>query len=314
MLAKHQKQLNDRLAGIEAKIDGLAARLDASQPDATNVTTELAEARNESLEGRREVIQRLTHVQDILQLLYDREPEMRERLRALRNQAKYQRAFAESEPLVSVVIPTYDRGELLLNRAIPSVFAQSYKNVEIVVVGDSAPDDTGRWIAELNDPRIIYRNLSYRGPYPLDSRDLWHVAGIPPRNLGMTLARGSWIAPLDDDDAFHQHHVANLLEMAKRGQHEVAYGVLRCLMNDGSEFPLGRYPPEIGHFGWQSAVFHAGLRFFEMELADALFFSPADWSLCRRMLRAGVRFGMLNELVTDHYESRFAPSFDQNDE
>ena len=75
-------------------------------------------------------------------------------------------------------------------------------------------------------------------------------------------------------------------------------------MNDGSTFDLGTFPPQRGHFGWQSALFHAGLRFFEMELADALFGSPADWSLCRRMLRAGVRFGMLDELVTDHYESR----------
>jgi hypothetical protein len=128
----------------------------------------------------------------------------------------------------------------------------------------------------------------------------------------MMLARGSWIAPLDDDDAFHPHHIESLLELAKREHCEVAYGLLRCLMNDGSEFSLGVYPPEIGQFGWQSAVFHAGLRFFEMELADALFFSPADWSLCRRMLRAGVRFGMLDQLVTDHYESRFGPTFDSD--
>jgi hypothetical protein len=51
-----------------------------------------------------------------------------------------------------------------------------------------------------------------------------------------------------------------------------------------------------------------------MELADALFFSPADWSLCPRMLRAGVRSGMLGEVVTDHYESRFAPKFDRHDD
>ena len=196
------------------------------------------------------------------------------------------------------------RGELLLSRAIPSVFAQSYDNLEVVVVGDCAPATTGRLLAELDDPRVSYRNLSYRGPYPSDRRDLWHVAGIPPRNLGMTLARGSWIAPLDDDDAFHPGHVELLLELAKREQHEVTYGQLRCVMNDGSEFPLGAYPPVVGQFGWQGALFHAGLRFFEMELADALFFSPADWSLCRRMLRAGVRFGMLDDVVTDHYESR----------
>jgi hypothetical protein len=311
MALRSRGHLERRLAAIETKVDALAGQLlTARQTDAKPGPEHLGTLAEDRY---RELIQRLDRVQEILQLLYDREPEMRERLKRMRSDATYQRAFDEDEPLVSVVIPTYDRGELLLRRAIPSIFAQTYRNVEVVVVGDRAPEETGRLLDELGDPRIRYLNLAYRGPYPRDPRDLWHVAGIPPRNLGVSLAAGRWIAPLDDDDAFHPRHVEDLLELAKRGRHEVAYGKLRCLMNDGSEFPLGTYPPEIGQFGWQSAIFHAGLRFFEMELADALFFSPADWSLCRRMLRAGVRFGMLDGVVTDHYESRFAPSFDHED-
>jgi hypothetical protein len=306
MISRRYRQLAQRLTAIEAKIDSLTPQLPTALQDAqsNNAAAELVHARAESRKSELDIVERLGRIQEILQLLYDREPEMRERLRRLRGEAAYEHAFDEQEPLVSVVIPTYDRGQLLLSRAIPSVFAQSYENIEIIVVGDHAPEDTGRLLAELDDPRVSYRNLSHRGPYPSDRRDLWHVAGIPPRNLGMTLARGSWIAPLDDDDAFHPRHVELLLGLAKRERQEVAYGQLRCLMNDGSEFPLGAYPPEVGQFGWQGALFHAGLRFFEMELADALFFSPADWSLCRRMLRAGVRFGMLDEVVTDHYESR----------
>jgi glycosyltransferase involved in cell wall biosynthesis len=257
-----------------------------------------------------EISERLSNLQDVLQLLYDREPELRERLTRLRGDPAYERPFDDEKPLVSIVIATYDRGELLTSRAIPSVLAQSYGNLEIVVVGDHAPEDTARRIAALDDRRIRYHNLAYRGPYPERPRDLWHVAGVPPRNTAVALARGSWIAPLDDDDAFHPHHVERLLELAQWERHEVAYGLLRCLMNDGSEFPLGTFPPQFGHFGWQSAIFHAGLRLFEMELADALFCSPADWSLCRRMLRAGVRFGMLDEVVTDHYESRFGAGHD----
>jgi hypothetical protein len=312
MMLRRHKQLVSRLAAIDAKIDRLAAELAAHQSASSTGTTSRPDGdHQESHEGSIDVPKQLARIEDILQLIYDREPEMRDRLRGLRGESGYERAFEEEEPLVSVVIPTYDRGELLLSRAIPSVLAQSYENIEIVVVGDCAPPETGRSLAALDSPRIIYQNLPYRGPYPQERRDLWHVAGIPPRNLGVTLAKGSWIAPLDDDDAFHRHHVEHLLHLAKRNRHEVVYGVLRCLMNDGSEFPLGTFPPEIGQFGWQSAIFHAGLRLFEMELADALFFSPADWSLCRRMLRAGVRFGMLDEVVTDHYESRYAPNVEQ---
>jgi glycosyltransferase involved in cell wall biosynthesis len=273
------------------------------------LVTAVAELRADGNRRHEELTVRLDRAQEILQLLYDREPELRERLRAMRAHSDYERPFLEESPLVSVVIPTYDRGDLLVERAIPSVLAQTHQNFEIVVVGDCAPADTAERIAQVGDARVSYSNLSYRGPYPSEPRDLWHVAGIPARNTGVGLARGSWIAPLDDDDAFHPTHIESLLELARVGRHEVSYGLLRCVMNDGSEFPLGTFPPQLGHFGWQGAIFHAGLRFFEMELADALFFSPADWSLCRRMLRAGVRFGMLEEPVTDHYESRFAPTY-----
>jgi glycosyltransferase involved in cell wall biosynthesis len=286
-------------AGLEAKIDALAAELGRAQEMVTRSAQETA--------GE------LNRLRDIIQLLYDREPELRERLGLLRDTPEYSRAFDDPQPLVSVVIPTYDRGDLLLSRAIPSVLAQTYPHLEVVIVGDCAPPDTGRRIAELGDSRLRYENLGRRGPYPQNPRDLWHVAGIPARNRAVTLARGSWIAPLDDDDAFHPAHIERLLRLAQEGRHEVAYGLLRCVMNDGSEFPLGTFPPELGHFGWQGAIFHAGLRFFEMELADALFFSPADWSLCRRMLRAGARFAFLDEIVSDHYESRFAPKYDAGD-
>jgi Glycosyl transferase family 2 len=303
-------RLSSRLAAIEAKVDSLAVELrgprDAVVRASAGTGAEFERANQSACEQTKEVLERLGRLHDVLQLVYDREPELRERLARLRSDATYEHAFDDDNPLVSVVIATYDRGALLMSRAIPSVLAQTYENIEIVVIGDDAPGDTERWIAELGNPRIRYRNLPYRGPYPEQPRDLWHVAGVPPRNTAVALARGSWIAPLDDDDAFHPRHIEHLLELAQRGRHEVTYGLMRCLMNDGSEYPLGTYPPQFGSFGWQSAIFHAGLRIFEMELADALFFSPADWSLCRRMLRAGVRFSMLHEVVTDHYESRFA--------
>jgi hypothetical protein len=294
---RRSHRLDARLATIEADLERLA--LDVRRAlEEHDLSTKSADERS------RQVSEQLSRLRGIMQLVYDREPEFRERLRQIRAGSSYQRAFEENEPLVSVTIATYDRGEQLVNRAIPSVLAQTYTNLEIVVVGDAAPQDTATRIGKLDDRRITYHNLAVRGPYPDSPRDRWHVAGVPPRNAAVALARGSWVAPLDDDDAFHPHHVERLLELAQRERHEVTYGRLRCLMNDGSEFVLGKYPPEFGHFGWQGALFHAELRVFEMELADALFSSPADWSLCRRMLRAGVRFGMLDDVVTDHYESR----------
>lgn len=255
----------------------------------------------------------LARVLAILQLVYDREPEFRERVRALRTSDNYERAFSDPEPLVSVIIPTYQGAELLVERSVASALRQTYPNVEVVVVGDTSPPETELLLSKLGDPRVRYHNLVVRGPYPRKPRDLWHVAGIPPRNEAVALALGSWIAPLDDDDAFTEDHVERLLELARAERAEVVYGLMRCLMNDGRTFHLGQFPPALGQFGWQAALFHGGLRFFEMELADALFFSPGDWSLCRRMLRAGVRFAMLDRVVVDHYESRYSPNYARGD-
>jgi hypothetical protein len=285
--------------------DAGAERLAALEAALAQLRDELAAERASAAERAQLQAQEAERQRAILQLLYDREPKMRERLAAVRAAADYELAYSEPEPLMSVVIPTYDRGELLASRALPSVLAQTHQHFEVIVVGDAAPAATAELIARIGDPRIVYWNLERRGPYPEDPRARWYVAGIPPRNAGVARARGRWIAPLDDDDAFTPDHLERLLALARSERCEVAYGALRCRMNDGGDFDLGAYPPELGQFGWQGAIFHAGLRVFEMELADALFGSPADWSLCRRLLRAGVRFGMAGGgPVTDHYESR----------
>jgi len=286
------------------------AQMRAALEAATSALRTMAERSQETLEAMEARSTRsLSRMTSVLQLLYDREPAYRERVRALRATEAYERAYTDPEPLVSVVIPTYDNSELLLRRAVASALAQTYVHLEVVVVGDCAPPETGRLLSEVSDPRVRYHNLPIRGPYPDDPRDRWHVAGIPPRNEAVAQARGAWIAPLDDDDAFAADHVEALLDLARGGRHEVAYGLMRCVMHDGSTFNLGAFPPVLGQFGWQAAIFHQGLAMFEMELADALFFSPGDWSLCRRMLRAGVRFGMLDRVVVDHYESRYSPDY-----
>jgi hypothetical protein len=304
MLGRHRHR------NLAARLDRLESAISRLEQEAVSarLAAETAAARTRPSEDHASrVIAEIERLRQILRVISDREPGMRERLAQVRQTPEYERAFTDPEPLVSVVIPTYDRGTLLVNRAIPSVTRQTYPNWEIVVVGDTAPEETGRMIDELNDPRVRYRNLSIRGPYPENPRDLWHVAGIPARNAAVAMARGSWIAPLDDDDAFDPEHIAVLLDRVRTQRAEVGYGLMHCLMNDGSSFDLGRFPPEYGHFGWQSAVFHAGLRFFEMELADALFSSPGDWALCRRMVRAGVRFTMVDRIVVDHHESRIDP-------
>jgi glycosyltransferase involved in cell wall biosynthesis len=231
-----------------------------------------------------------------VEVLQDRELDLRRTLRALRSSEDYERAFTEDEPLVSVTIPTWRNVKALLEVAIPSVLAQTYERLDIVVVGDAAPPTVERGLRSLGDERIRYINLPYRGPYPSEPRRRWYVAGVPPINESARLARGAWIAPQNDDDVFTPNHVELLLAAARGSRSEVAYGRFEFVSATDNRV-AGAYPPELGEFTWQAAIYHAGLRFFEMELGDAWFDRPGDWSLCRRMLLAGVSMTMIDDVV-----------------
>lgn len=253
---------------------------------------------SETLEDFRKQNQRVI---DILQLIYDDEAANRRRLAEVRGLGEYELAFTESEPRVSVVIPTYTGYETLRERAIPSVLAQTYENFEIVVVGDAAPPETADVVASFGDSRIVYENLTVRGPYPDDPFDRWNVTPVPPYNAAVRRATGRWISPFADDDALRPHALELMVETVQRERFEVCYGRLNCILSDGSEVVFGTFPPEHAGFGLQGGVYHAGLSFIEQELGYYLFGLPNDWAMARRMLRAGARFGFVDEVVADYY-------------
>lgn len=92
-------------------------------------------------------------------------------------------------PKVSVIIPTYNRAQLI-GRAIQSVLNQSYKDLEIFVVDDGSTDDTERVIKEFQkqDKRIRYiRHEENKG-------------AAAARNTGVKNAKGEYIAFQDSDD------------------------------------------------------------------------------------------------------------------
>lgn len=90
-------------------------------------------------------------------------------------------------PLVSVVIATYRRAALV-PRAIRSVLDQTVASLEVIVVDDASPDDTERAVNAIDDARIRYIRHELNRGLPAS------------RNTGMRLARGEFIAFLDDDD------------------------------------------------------------------------------------------------------------------
>jgi len=90
-------------------------------------------------------------------------------------------------PLISVVLPTFNR-ERLLPRAINSVLNQTYKNLELIIVDDGSTDDTEKVVKGYSDKRIRYYKLKL------------NKGGSSARNFGIKSARGKLIAFQDSDD------------------------------------------------------------------------------------------------------------------
>lgn len=89
------------------------------------------------------------------------------------------------KPLVSVIIPTYNRG-WIVREAVDSVISQEFTNFELIVVDDGSTDDTGEVLAACSDRITI-----------VHQRNMGVSAA---RNRGIARASGQFVAFLDSDD------------------------------------------------------------------------------------------------------------------
>ena len=296
--AEASSRLIDRFASQRARSQ-LRRRLhhvitEAVSPLLEPLRGELAQLRAE----KQGLLERLDALQLLAAANLDDIPGLRAQLLAQRAKPAHDAIFEDHTPLISVRIATRNRSAVLVGSTIPSVLAQTYENLEIIVVGDGCTDDTEERLGELGDPRIRFFAMPHQGVYPTDPMKRWMVAGSPAMNAAAQLATGQWIAPLDDDDLFMPDHLQVLLDAALAGRYEMVYGRYRCRLPDGTT-DIGVYPPQRGKFGFQAGMYMSRLSFFEWEPRSWLLDEPADWNVCRRMLEAGVRIGFVDTVVTE---------------
>ncbi|MFW6008893.1 MAG: glycosyltransferase family 2 protein [archaeon] len=121
-----------------------------------------------------------------------------------------------SDPLVSVIIPTYKRPNKL-KRAINSVFNQTYKNWELIIVDDNNEGDEYRketvefMKSYLNESKIYYiKHKQNKG-------------GSTARNTGIKNAKGKYVSFLDDDDFFLPEKIELQINKALNDNLDIVY-------------------------------------------------------------------------------------------
>ena len=115
-----------------------------------------------------------------------------------------------SQPLVSVVLPTYKRAHLLA-QAMHSVLGQTHANLELIVVDDNSPDDTTAVVASFNDARIQYVKNTPNLKLP---RAL---------NRGFALARGDYLTWTSDDNLLKPTAIEKMLGVLSQQQCDFVY-------------------------------------------------------------------------------------------
>lgn len=202
-----------------------------------------------------------------------------------------------ANPLVSVTIATWNRAQVLVERTLPTVFAQTYPHFEVVIVGDGCTDDTEARVAAIGDPRIRFENLAQRGTYPKDREHRHMVAGTYPINRALSLARGQWIAHLDDDDQWTPNHLERLLRHAQAHDCELVWSKSRVEREPGRWDVEGGADFALCNIPHSTAVFRSYLRLFEFDSQCWRLTIGCDRHVMRRMWACGVRPGFVDEVT-----------------
>jgi glycosyltransferase involved in cell wall biosynthesis len=203
-------------------------------------------------------------------------------------------------PLVSVITPTHQRHQLLLERCIPSVQAQDYAGpVEHIIVSGPDPvlrDLLASHLYETADGEA----LRYHEIDP-DVAD----GGATPRRAGCEIARGDLIAYLDDDCSYRPDHVSVLEAAISRENAEFAFSVMQTWHGGSPAHTVGSPPPMYGAIDTSIIMNRAGL------LAKATWEKVWDYrdgrppdpdgDLVNRWMLLGVPWAFAGEVTVDYW-------------
>ena len=132
---------------------------------------------------------------------------------------------------ISIVIPVYN-GEKTIQETINSVLAQTFTNIEVIVINDGSSDRTAEIVQEITDPRVSLYNYPNGGP-------------ASSRNRGIEKSHGEYISFIDADDLWTKDKLASQYQaLQSYPQAAVAYSGTDCI-DENSNFIRHASPPII---------------------------------------------------------------------
>jgi glycosyltransferase involved in cell wall biosynthesis len=191
----------------------------------------------------------------------------------------------KKNPTVSVIIPTYNRANLI-EKAIESVLNQAYQDFEIIVVDDGSTDNTGEIIRGFKDKRVKYIKKYKK-----------NKGSSVARNIGIKVARGKYIAFLDSDDEWLPEKLDKQIEVLQSESPEVGvvYSNLLYIDENGKNMSKFRNPKKEGYIyedllcknyvGTDSTLLIRKECFHRVGLFDDLLNTQQDWDMWIRIAK-----------------------------
>lgn len=142
--------------------------------------------------------------------------------------------------MVSIIIPTYNRAQYIAE-TIESVLAQTYRDIEIIVIDDGSKDNTGEVVKQFGDRvRYVWQQNSERAVS---------------RNNGLKLSKGEFVSFPDSDDCWLPETVSEMVETMRRVP---AAGVvaMSCAIVNSDRRVMGMFHPGGNVDGVVTNAFH----------------------------------------------------------
>lgn len=192
--------------------------------------------------------------------------------------------------MISVIISTYNRPERL-RKAIESVKAQTFKDWELIIIHDG-------FVPPLIDSnkKIKFFSIEHFGN---DTK---------PKNTGISVSAGEYIALLDDDNIFRPDHLQSLYNAIKDTDLDMVYGD-RWIVDETKRIPdqigiTSEFNPSmlfIRNYIDTSDVLIRRDSLFKVGGFDERYKKYVDWNLWLRMVKAGMKFKRVPLLLTDYH-------------